>query len=168
MEEPKEKSSSEETMTRRYFFEMLGSGAIGTVAFGSAILTYQFLSPNVLLEPPTAFKAGRPEDYPLGSVTLIPNQKVFIVREKAGYFYALSAVCTHLGCITNWKPEGIEGHPEGIIACPCHGSKFSRSGEVLTGPAPRPLPRLRIALTDGGELLVDKGTVVREEQVLKV
>ncbi len=168
MEEQKNKSSSERTITRRYFFEMLGSGAIGTVTFGSTILTYQFLSPNVLLEPPMTFKAGKPEDYPMDSVTLIPNQKVFIVREKAGYFYALSAVCTHLGCIANWKPEGIEGHPEGIIACPCHGSKFSRTGEVLTGPAPQALPRVQITLTDSGDLLVDKGTVVGEEQILKV
>ena len=149
-------------ISRRYFFETVGCGAIAAVAVGGAVWSWQFASPNVLFEPPSSFKAGRPEDYPLGSVTLNPQQRVFIVREKEGYFFALSAICSHLGCIANWKPE------EGIIACPCHGSKFARTGEVLTGPAPHPLQRLQMELGEGGELVVDKGTAVSQGQVLKV
>ena len=49
---------------------------------------------------------------------------------------ALSAVCTHLGCLTAWKPD------LGIVACPCHGSKFNNDGEKIDGPAPRGLPWL--------------------------
>jgi len=149
-------------ISRRYFFEAIGCGAIAAVAIGGGVWSWQFLSPNVLFEPPSSFRAGRPGDYPLGSVTFNPQQRVFIVREKEGYFYALSAICSHLGCIANWRAE------EGIIACPCHGSKFARSGEVLTGPAPRPLQRLLIELSEGGELVVDKSTEVGEGQVLKV
>lgn len=149
-------------ISRRYFFETVGCGAIAVVSVGGGVWSWQFLSPNVLFEPPSIFKAGRPGDYPLGSVTFNPQQRVFIVREKEGYFYALSAICSHLGCIANWRPE------EGIIACPCHGSRFARTGEVLTGPAPRGLQRLLIELSDGGELVVDKSTEVGEGQVLKV
>lgn len=149
-------------ISRRYFFETVGCGAIAVVAVGGGVWGWQFLSPSVLFEPPSIFKAGRPEDYPSGSVTFNPQQRVFIVREKEGYFYALSAICSHLGCIANWRPE------EGIITCPCHGSKFARTGEVLTGPAPRPLQRLLMELSEGGELVVDKGTAVGEGQVLKV
>src|SRR5437870_367334 len=97
-------------LSRRYFLEVIGAGAIGIAAAGSAVLTGAYLSPNVVKEPPTRFKAGRPEDFPPGSVSLDKDQKVFIVRAKEGYFYSLSAVCTHLGCITNWKEE------EGIVA----------------------------------------------------
>ena len=150
------------SISRRYFFEAVGCGAVSVATAGGGVWGWQFLSPNVLFEPSLGFKAGRPEDYPLGAVTFNPQQRVFIVREKEGDFYALSAVCSHLGCIANWRQE------EGIIACPCHGSKFARTGEVLAGPAPRPLQRLLIALNEGGELVVDKGTAVGEEQVLKV
>lgn len=149
-------------MTRRYFLEAVGGGAIGIAATGSVVLTAQFLSPNVLREPPSKFKAGVAEDFPVGSMTLHKEQKVFIVRAKEGYFYAVSAVCTHLGCIANWKSE------EGIIACPCHGSKFDREGRLIEGPAPRSLPRFSMTLDDRGQLIVDKGIVVGEEVILKV
>jgi cytochrome b6-f complex iron-sulfur subunit len=148
-------------ITRRYFLEAIGGGAIGIAATGSVILTAQFLSPNVLREPPSKFNAGVAEDFPAGSVTLNKEQKVFIVRAKEGYFHAISAVCTHLGCIANWKSE------EGIIACPCHGSKFDREGRVIEGPAPRGLPRFSMTLDDQGRLIVDKGFVVGEEVILK-
>lgn len=149
-------------ITRRYFLEAIGGGAIGIAATGSVVLTGQFLSPNVLREPPLKFKAGVAEDFPVGSVTLNKEQKVFIVRAKEGYFYAVSAVCTHLGCIANWKSE------EGIIACPCHGSKFDREGRLVEGPAPRSLPRFSMTTDDQGQLIVDKGVVVGEEVILKV
>lgn len=149
-------------MSRRFFFESIGLGAISVAAIGSIVLTGEYLSPNVVREPPMKFKAGKPDDYSLGSVTLDIQQKVFIVRAKEGYFYALSAVCTHLGCITNWKPE------QGIIACPCHGSKFNTDGTKIAGPAPRPLPRFSMILDDQGQLVVDKSVIVSEETTLKV
>ncbi len=149
-------------MNRRFFLEMVGAGALGIAAIGSIVLSAEYLSPNVVKEPPTTFKAGRPDDYPPGSVTLDKEQKVYIVRAREGYFYALSAVCTHLGCITNWKSD------EGIVACPCHGSKFDREGHKIAGPAPRALPRFAMSLDDRGQLVVDKSVIVGDETTLKV
>lgn len=159
-----EEHQQEETnlLTRRYFLEIVGGGAIGVAAVGSMVLTAQFLSPNVLLEPSLKFKAGSVENFPPASVTLNKEQKVFIVRAREGYFYALSAVCPHLGCIANWKGE------EGIIACPCHGSKFDQEGRVLGGPAPRSLVRFSLLLDEQKQLIVDKGLVVGEDVILKV
>lgn len=157
-----EKKTDENLLSRRYFLELVGGGAIGLVTVGSIVLTGQFLSPNVLREPSLRFKAGPVENFPPNSVTLDKEQKVLIVRAKEGYFYAISAVCTHLGCITNWKSE------EGIIVCPCHGSKFDKEGKLLEGPAPRPLPRFAMTLDEQGELVVDKGLIVAEEAILKV
>lgn len=158
----KDKKPDENLLTRRYFLEAISGGAIGIAAVGSIVLTAQFLSPNVLREPPSKFKAGLPEEFPADSITLNKEQKVFIVRAKEGYFYAVSAVCTHLGCIANWKSE------EGIIACPCHGSKFDRDGRLLEGPAPRQLPRLSMTMDDQGQLIIDKGVVVGDDVILKV
>jgi cytochrome b6-f complex iron-sulfur subunit len=77
-------------------------------------------------------------------------------------FYAVSAVCTHLGCVTQWKSDAD------MIACPCHGSKFKADGTKIEGPAPRPLPHFAISLTADGELLVDKLQTIKSAQVLKV
>lgn len=162
MDKEPAKNTKEGLLTRRYFLESLGAGAIGVAAMGSIVLTGEYLSPNVVKEPPTKFKAGSPEEYPPESVTLNKEQKVFIIRAKEGYFYALSAVCTHLGCIANWKSE------EGIVACPCHGSKFDREGRKIAGPAPRSLPRFALSLDDQGQLVVDKSVVVGDEATLKV
>jgi cytochrome b6-f complex iron-sulfur subunit len=156
-----ENKEKEGFLSRRYFLESIGLGAIGIAVAGSIALTGEYLSPNVLKEPPTKFKAGLPENYSPGSTTFNKEQKVYIVRAKEGYFFALSAVCTHLGCITNWKSE------EGIIACPCHGSKFNNEGKKLTGPAPRSLQRYSITLDEQGQLVVDKSVLVGEEVILK-
>lgn len=159
--ENKKDEEQKSLITRRYFFEIIGLGALGTATVGGLVRTMQFLSPNVLLEPSVKFKAGSAENFQPGSVTFIKEQKVYIVRAKEGYFYAVSAVCTHLGCITSWKAE------RGIIACPCHGSKFTLNGNVIEGPAPRPLLRYLISLNEQGQLVVDKSKIVGEDFILK-
>ena len=101
----KEKEPDKNLLTRRYFLESVSFGALGLTAIGSLVLSGEYLSPNVVREPPTKFNAGPPENFAPGSVTIDKEQKVYIIRAKEGYFYALSAVCTHLGCITNWKSD---------------------------------------------------------------
>jgi cytochrome b6-f complex iron-sulfur subunit len=148
-------------VSRRDFLNEITLGALGVAGLGSAALTYQYFSPNVLFEPSTTFRAGNPDLYPVNSVTFLQDQQVYIVRTPTG-FYAVSAVCTHLGCITQWKAEA------NTIACPCHGSKFQPSGRKIEGPAPRPLPHYAINLTADGELQVDKLQIIKGDQVLKV
>jgi cytochrome b6-f complex iron-sulfur subunit len=146
--------------TRREFLNEAAAAALGIAAVGSMIVTCGYLSPNVLFEPPTTFRAGSPDLYPPSSVTFLEDQQVYVVRTENG-FYAVSAVCTHLGCITQWKPE------LSLIACPCHGSKFKPDGTKIEGPAPRPLPHFAISLTADGLLQVDKLEIVSPGQVLK-
>jgi len=148
-------------VSRRDFLNEITLGALGIAGLGGAVLTYQYFSPNVLFEPSTTFRAGNPGLYPVNSVTFLQDQQVYIVRTTGG-FYAVSAVCTHLGCITQWKPE------TNMIACPCHGSKFQPDGQKIQGPAPRPLPHYAINLTADGELLVDKLQVIKTDQILMV
>jgi cytochrome b6-f complex iron-sulfur subunit len=148
-------------ISRRDFLNDVAAGALGIAGLGAMVVTYRFLSPNALFEPSTTFRAGNPDLYPVNSVTFNQDQQVYIVRTPEG-FYAVSAVCTHLGCITQWKPDA------NIIACPCHGSKFKSDGTKVEGPAPRSLPHFSITLTPDGELLVDKMETMKPEQTLKV
>lgn len=124
------------------FFSFLGTAAVGAI---------RLMVPRVLYEQPSAFKAGLPEDYIVGEV----NEKykdefrVWIVRETEG-FYALSAICTHLGCTPRWLAV------ESKFKCPCHGSGYHKDGVNFEGPTPRPLERLKITLADDGQILIDR------------
>ena len=68
-------------------------------------------------------------------------------RAQNGEVVAFSAICPHLGCAFRWRAE------EGRFVCPCHLSVFSLSGEVVSGPSPRPLDRLDVRV-ENGRLLV--------------
>ncbi len=148
-------------LDRREFFTKLGLGSLGIAAAGTLAFYYRFLSPSVLYEPSPSVNEGKMENFPLGSVTLDVNSAVYVVHLAEGYF-SLSAICTHLGCLTAWKPE------LNMIACPCHGSRFSQEGQKLAGPAPRPLPWLRTWISDDGELMVDRSVTIPQMQFLRV
>ncbi len=160
MTEPEKMTDSEkeksckgeaECLNRRQFFVALGAGSLAVAGAGACAFALQYISPNVLYEPSPIVNVGKPERYPIDSVTLDPRFGLFVVRVQEG-FYALSAVCTHLGCLTVWKPE------TGVIACPCHGSVFHRDGTNVSGPAPRALARLEMFLSDEGDLMVDRAS----------
>jgi len=140
-------------ITRRDFCVAAGLAACAAAAAGTAVVLADFLRPRVLFEPPTAFSAGPPEAIEVGAVVTNVEQRVYVIRLAEG-FRALSAVCTHLGCITRFQPD------RNIIACPCHGSQFTLAGDVVAGPAPRPLRWLQISLSEKGELIVDTAVEV--------
>jgi len=70
-----------------------------------------------------------------------------LLQPKAGEFVALSAVCTHLGCIVKWVDDKQE------FLCPCHGGRFSTAGQVLGGPPPSALETYVVSVT-GDEILI--------------
>ena len=146
--------------TRRDVLTRIGVGACAVAATGSGVVTLDFLNPKVLFEPRTTFRAGSPLDYPEGTVRFDRERKAYVVGGNGGIF-ALSAVCTHLGCITRYVSD------EGAIACPCHGSRFDLEGNVTHGPAPRPLPWLEVKLDEAGNLVVDTSVIIPRGKVLK-
>jgi cytochrome b6-f complex iron-sulfur subunit len=148
-------------VSRRGILSTLGLAWTMFTAAGAATLgaMVRFLFPNVLYEPPQEFKAGYPQDFAVGKVDerFKKSYGVWIVREPQG-FYALSTICTHLGCTPNWLAS------EEKFKCPCHGSGFVKSGVNIEGPAPRPLERYRIGLAEDGQILVDKTETFQEEK----
>jgi cytochrome b6-f complex iron-sulfur subunit len=155
-----DEKNTEPQCTRRATFVKLGLGSLGIAGAGAVVFGTEFLSPNVLYEPSPITNAGKPDQYPQGSVTTDPKIGIYVIHGPEG-FYALSAVCTHLGCLTVWAPE------QNQIACPCHGSKFNLDGAKIAGPAPRPLAWLRVWISDEGDLMVDRSITIPARQFLR-
>ena len=129
---------------------------------GMTLGTVRFMFPNVLSEPPSAFKAGAVGDYEENKVDdKFKEIGAWVIRAKDAsnrdIIYALSTTCTHLGCTPNW----LEGEKK--FKCPCHGSGFKITGVNFEGPAPRPLERYAIKKTDDGQILVDKSRKFQKE-----
>ncbi len=146
-------------VARRQWLRRIGWFGVLAPLAGMAVCTVRFFFPRVLFEPSPIFKAGFPEEYPVGMVNTKykPKYGVWIVRESDG-FYALLAVCTHLGCTPVWFAS------ENRFKCPCHGTTFTREGINYEGPAPRPLERVKIALAEDGQILIDKRKRFRQEK----
>jgi nitrite reductase/ring-hydroxylating ferredoxin subunit len=144
----------DEQLDRRGFLRLLTrallwfSGAVGMVGL-IRFLSYDHEPASkslYTLEPPTA--------YPLDSITPIPEARIFLVRDQAG-FYARSLICPHLGCVVEKNEGGYQ--------CPCHGSRFGELGELMNGPASHSLNSVWLGLDEEGRLVVDVRTEVAWE-----
>ncbi|CUS78132.1 ubiquinol-cytochrome c reductase iron-sulfur subunit [Candidatus Kryptonium thompsonii] len=147
------------------------------MALAGQIYTWvRSLFPNVSYEGTRRVKLDEPDKIPDG-VTFIDDIKTYIFREGKT-FYAISAVCTHLGCTVKYvglsKPKvvkigGKEVEVKWEFHCPCHGSKFYGDGTNYAGPAPRPLDWVKIEVSpEDGKLVVDLGKKVSQNYKLTV
>lgn len=67
------------------------------------------------------------------------DDRALAIRLPEGQLVAYSSICTHLACAVLWRPEANR------LECPCHDGVFdAATGEVLAGPPPRPLPKVRL------------------------
>ena len=140
------KTDEKKEVSRRDF---LGLASIGMAVLASIPViggAFRMVKANVRYEESTKFKIGMLEDFPVGSVKKIDDKKVFIFSDENGLF-AMTAVCTHLGCIIFKTEWGFQ--------CPCHGSQYNGSGKVIGGPAPRSLAWFEISQDIDGTLVVD-------------
>ena len=118
------------------------------LAGGAAALAWRLISP-----PPSRVfgglvRAGRPQDYAVGDIKSWSIGRFYMIRGPSG-FVALYRQCPHLRCTI---PPPVDG----VFECRCHLSRFGFTGELLRGPAQRPMDRFPIQLVDG-ELVVATG-----------
>lgn len=143
--------TQQKPMTRKSFLSRLGVytwiGSVGLALLGSV----RAAIPSVLPDPSLRFRIGHPNDFALGSARNFERENVTVFRDDQGIF-AISTLCTHLGCVVQRSEEGFQ--------CPCHGSKFDSKGEVTRGPAPKSLLWYAVAQSTGGALYVDRAKSV--------
>lgn len=104
----------------------------------------RFLVPRI--KHRKAFLRIKKEMVPGGGALIFEQKKIAVIKENKD-IYALNLTCTHLGCTVNATSKGF--------ICPCHGSVFSAHGNVLKGPADRPLKRLAVE-EQGDDILISK------------
>jgi glycine/D-amino acid oxidase-like deaminating enzyme/nitrite reductase/ring-hydroxylating ferredoxin subunit len=90
-------------------------------------------------DEPRSLRAVKPGQ---GKIVQQNGDRVAAYRRPDGSLTLLSATCTHMGCIVGWNDA------ERTWDCPCHGSRFTAEGEVISGPAQAPLPARSVASSD--------------------
>src|SRR4051794_9633378 len=101
--------------------------------------------------PATRQQIGTVSQIPVGGAVIVSSAGVVLARDDAGTVKAYSATCTHQGC-------AVTDIRDGLIICPCHGSKFAISdGAVKAGPAPRPLPMIKVTV-EGDAIFSGEGS----------
>ena len=146
--DPKTHERFRKPIHRRDFLGIAAMASCGLAFVTAALGSLKLPMPSVFPESSARFRIGKPEGFLLGSATYFSEHHVWVFRDEGG-FQAISAVCTHLGCIT-------KRHNDGQFLCPCHGSRYDQDGRVVAGPAPRALPCLEVSLAPNGKLEVDK------------
>ena len=121
------------------------------LAGGAAALAWRLISPPPSRGFAGLVRAGQPQEYAIGDVKSWAAGRFYMVRGSSG-FVALYRQCPHLRCTI---PPPVDG----VFECRCHLSRFGLTGELLRGPAKRPMDRLPIRLVNG-ELVVTTGEAV--------
>lgn len=134
---------------RRDFLTLAWKSVVALAATCTGYIGFRFLDSQVEETPfGEVILAGAPQDFEPGTITPFPQGQFYLVRAEDGGFLALHRTCTHLACVVLIN----NGH----FRCPCHGSEFEVSGQVINSPASKPLVRFPVSISDN-RVYVDTG-----------
>ena len=126
---------------RRKLLVWLGRAFLALwVPAGGAMVATFLKAPSTETRPgERMINCGTLSSLAVGDARLVRHSEepLFVMRISQTQVVALSAVCTHMRCVLQWKRENA------TIQCPCHGGAFDKSGNVLSGPPKRPLQQYR-------------------------
>ncbi|MGD9160143.1 MAG: Rieske (2Fe-2S) protein [Desulfobacteraceae bacterium] len=146
--------------SRRSFLNILWT-CLGIVAFVEVItVIINFISPGRSRKRPDKteiIEAGNADSFQVNSVTANIQGKFYLCRMEDGGFLALSSKCTHLGCTVPWVDKDKR------FACPCHGSTFDITGNIINSPAPRPLDMYKVNI-ENNVVKVDISKSIKREK----
>lgn len=136
-------------VTRREFLNYAWGAALAVVVAEVGISSFMYALPR--------FKEGEFGGvFNVGAASGLPAVEDAPLKNLDGQFWlsndvdgvrALYRVCTHLGCLYEWKDQTFR------FECPCHGSKFQKDGKYIEGPAPRSLDQFVVVLEANGQVI---------------
>jgi Rieske Fe-S protein len=144
--------------SRRQFFRHLSWSVLSFAGLAAIPFVISSIIPRKVIENKRV-RIGKPGDFPINRITFLPESRLFILRDHKG-IAAMSAVCTHLGCVVEQDASGF--------LCPCHGSCYSVIGLIESGPAQRSLPWYKVAALPDQSLLVNMNQVVSPQSRLNI
>jgi Rieske Fe-S protein len=118
-------------------------------AAGSLLLVLPVGCDNSVSPPTGPVPGGNVSATSVGSLELLAGEVVILGRD-AGGLYAMSASCTHQGCLVSV----VSATTPQSVSCPCHGSRFDVNGAVTQGPAGRPLPHYQVDVATDGTITI--------------
>ena len=133
-------------LSRGGFLRLVSRAALWLTGGASLAGIMHYLSYETEPPPQSIFTVGTLDSYGVGSATIIPGARAVLYRDQDG-FWAVSLVCSHLGCTTEADGSGYR--------CPCHGSRYDRQGRVLNGPAKQGLKTVWMDADPEGHLVID-------------
>lgn len=157
-QETKRSRLEPEPVTRRDVLGLMSLWAAASAMLFGLFGMMRLPKAALLSSPSKRFRVTLPETLAAGEAFTPSGRNVAVFRDEQGV-YAISRVCTHLGCIVKPTEAGFE--------CPCHGSRYDHDGLVTKGPAPRPLQWLEVK-QQAGALYVDEGASVPAGTKVKV
>ena len=137
---------------RRSFLGKAVGGIGAVVAAGALYPVVKYIIPPAEKEvkEKDEIVVGKVSEVPPGSGKIFQfNKDKVIVVNNGGTLSAVSAVCTHLGCLVQWKAD------EDLIYCACHGARYESNGKIISGPQPLPLAPYTVR-ADGDDLVISK------------
>jgi cytochrome b6-f complex iron-sulfur subunit len=146
---------------RRLVIRWAGWGSLMLVVAGWANGFLSFFYPRKTGAFGGTITAGSVGEFKVGDVKAVPDGKFYVTRVPEG-FIALWWKCPHLGCTVPWKendpvmPQDAGFAEKGRFNCPCHGSIYDRYGQIVQGPAPRPMDRFALTV-EGDKIRVKTG-----------
>ena len=140
-------------VSRRSFLSTAWKISFGLLAAAGVITTLDLLKPTLAAGVDVIVKTVKPEAVPSSGVLEVREARGYLVKVDDEEILALSEVCTHLGCRVPYIDENSR------FECPCHGSKFTREGDYIEGPAPRGMDGYATEVVEG-VLVIDTSEVI--------
>lgn len=139
------------TDRRRFLDYLLGTSVVATMG---AIFypIFKFMSPPPIIEAmQNSVEGGKLAELPVnsGKIFKFGSKPGILVRTESGELKAFSAVCTHLDCIVQYRPDTKQ------IWCACHNGQYNLSGKNIGGPPPRPLEEFKVN-TRGDDIVITR------------
>jgi len=131
---------------RRFVEGFLGASVLASLAsFVYPVLRYLIPPPAAELESDLALAAKVGELKPnTGKIFRFGTRPALLILEPDGKYAALSAVCTHLGCTVQYRPDLHN------VWCACHNGMYDLNGRNISGPPPRPLQAYEVIVKGDG------------------
>jgi len=145
-------ASRPDSSRRNFLNYLLGTGALATLASIVYPIIRFMIPPRVVESSASTVVAAKVSEIKPneGKIFKFGSKPGILVQTPSGEYHAFSAICTHLDCTVQYRPD------EKLIWCACHNGRYDLTGRNISGPPPRPLEEFKVNVR-GDDIVVSRG-----------